>query len=55
MHGISHVVGDVSVGKLADLCLWTPANFGARPEVVIKGGFVAWAQMGDANAVRIPL
>lgn len=50
VHGISHIVGDVAVNKLADLCIWTPANFGARPEVVIKGGYVAWAQMGDANA-----
>ncbi|GAA5854760.1 hypothetical protein JCM3766R1_003052, partial [Sporobolomyces carnicolor] len=42
-HGISHFVGDVKPGKLADLVLWTPANFGVRPEMVIKGGFVAWA------------
>ncbi|KAG0142200.1 hypothetical protein CROQUDRAFT_50604 [Cronartium quercuum f. sp. fusiforme G11] len=50
VHGISHVVGDVAAGKLADLCIWTPANFGARPDMVIKGGFVAWSQMGDPNA-----
>ncbi|CAH7682677.1 hypothetical protein BY996DRAFT_4575070 [Phakopsora pachyrhizi] len=50
VHGISHEVGDISVGKLADLCLWTPARFGAKPDQVIKGGFVAWSQMGDANA-----
>ncbi|GAA5990378.1 hypothetical protein JCM11641_002343 [Rhodosporidiobolus odoratus] len=49
-HGISHVVGDIAPGKLADLVLWTPANFGVRPEMVIKGGVVAWANMGDANA-----
>ncbi|GAA5908546.1 uncharacterized protein JCM6883_005581 [Sporobolomyces salmoneus] len=49
-HGISHVVGDVAPGKLADLVLWTPANFGIRPEMIIKGGVVAWANMGDANA-----
>jgi urease subunit alpha len=49
-HGISHEVGSVEVGKLADLVLWKPAFFGAKPEMVIKGGFIAWAQMGDANA-----
>jgi urease subunit alpha len=49
-HGIAHDVGSVEVGKLADLVLWKPAFFGARPELVIKGGFIAWAQMGDANA-----
>lgn len=38
------------VGKLADLVLWQPGLFGAKPEIVIKGGFIAWAQMGDANA-----
>src|SRR5205814_2013690 len=40
----------IEVGKLADLVLWRPAFFGSRPELVLKGGFVAWAQMGDANA-----
>ncbi len=49
-HGLSHDVGSVEVGKLADLVLWKPAFFGSRPELVLKGGFVAWAQMGDANA-----
>ena len=49
-HGMSHDVGSVEVGKLADLVLWKPAFFGIRPELVLKGGFVAWAQMGDANA-----
>ena len=49
-HGISRDVGSIEVGKLADLVLWRPAFFGARPELVIKGGFIAWAQMGDANA-----
>jgi urease subunit alpha len=38
------------VGKLADLCLWRPAFFGVKPEIVIKGGAIAYAQMGDANA-----
>jgi urease len=50
VHGMSHVVGDVAVGKLADLVLWQPANFGVRPDKVIKAGMIAWAQMGDANA-----
>jgi len=49
-HGISHEVGSVEAGKLADLVLWRPAFFGARPELVIKGGLIAWSQMGDANA-----
>ncbi|MFP2902405.1 urease subunit alpha [Corallococcus sp. 4LFB] len=49
-HGLSHEVGSVEVGKLADLVLWRPAFFGARPELVLKGGFIAWGQMGDANA-----
>ncbi|KAA1113033.1 hypothetical protein PGT21_019104 [Puccinia graminis f. sp. tritici] len=50
VHGISQEVGDISVGKLADLCIWRPENFGVRPEQIIKGGFVVWSQMGDANA-----
>jgi urease subunit alpha len=49
-HGFAHEVGSVEVGKLADLVLWRPAFFGARPEMVLKGGFIAWAQMGDPNA-----
>ncbi len=49
-HGIADHVGSVEVGKLADLCLWKPAFFGVKPEIVIKGGAIAWAQMGDANA-----
>ena len=49
-HGISGYVGSVEAGKLADLCLWKPAFFGVKPEIVIKGGMIAWAQMGDANA-----
>ena len=49
-HGIAHEVGSVEVGKLADLVLWKPAFFGVKPELVLKGGFIAWSQMGDANA-----
>ncbi len=49
-HGIAEYVGSVEEGKLADLCLWRPAFFGVKPEMVIKGGAIAWAQMGDANA-----
>jgi urease subunit alpha len=49
-HGIAQDVGSVEVGKLADLCLWRPAFFGVKPEIVLKGGMIAWAQMGDANA-----
>lgn len=49
-HGISHLVGSVSIGKVADLVLWTPAFFGARPEMILKSGVIVRAQMGDANA-----
>ena len=49
-HGIADYVGSVEVGKLADLCLWKPAFFGVKPEIVIKGGAIAYSQMGDANA-----
>lgn len=49
-HGMSGTLGSVEVGKLADLCMWDPAFFGAKPEMVIKGGTIAYAQMGDANA-----
>ncbi|MCK7626346.1 urease subunit alpha [Streptomyces sp. RS10V-4] len=48
--GIDHVVGSVESGKLADLVLWDPAFFGVKPQLVIKGGQIAYAQMGDANA-----
>jgi urease subunit alpha len=49
-HGIDGEVGSVEPGKLADLVLWDPKFFGVRPHLVIKGGMIAWAQMGDANA-----
>src|SRR6266446_6096267 len=49
-HGMAQEVGSVEVGKLADLVLWRPALFGARPELVVKGGFIAWSQMGDPGA-----
>ncbi|GAA0574957.1 urease subunit alpha [Paractinoplanes ferrugineus] len=49
-HGIDAHVGSVEVGKLADVVLWDPAFFGVRPALVIKGGMIAYAQMGDANA-----
>ena len=49
-HGIAEYVGSIEPGKLADLCLWRPAMFGVKPELVLKGGLIAWAQMGDANA-----
>jgi len=49
-HGIEGEVGSVEAGKLADLVLWDPVFFGVRPHLVIKGGMIAWAQMGDANA-----
>jgi len=49
-HGISEYAGSVEVGKLADLVLWEPTFFGVKPELVLKGGFIAHAQMGDPNA-----
>jgi urease subunit alpha len=49
-HGIDGTVGSVQAGKLADLVLWDPAFFGVRPRLVLKGGAVAWAPIGDANA-----
>lgn len=48
--GMSHCIGSVEIGKLADLVLWEPQFFGAKPKMVIKGGFVNWADMGDPNA-----
>src|ERR1700687_3884948 len=49
-HGIAHEVGSIEAGKLADLVIWKPAFFGVKPELVLKGGFIAWSVMGDANA-----
>src|SRR5437660_2104836 len=49
-HGIARQVGSIEPGKWADLVLWKPAFFGVKPEMVLKGGFIAYAQMGDANA-----
>lgn len=48
--GISHILGSVEVGKMADLVLWDPRFFGAKPKLVIKGGLINWAAMGDPNA-----
>ncbi|ONM28034.1 Urease [Zea mays] len=50
VNGFSDFVGSVEVGKLADLVLWKPSFFGAKPELVVKGGAIAWANMGDPNA-----
>ncbi|HVU35262.1 MAG TPA: urease subunit alpha [Opitutaceae bacterium] len=49
-HGMSHVIGSLEVGKLADLVIFKPALFGVKPEMILKGGFIAWANMGDPNA-----
>jgi urease subunit alpha len=49
-HGIAHEVGSLEVGKLADIVLWKPAFFGVKPSLIIKGGLIAAATMGDANA-----
>jgi urease len=53
--GTSEELGDISVGKLADLVLWTPANFGVRPEMVIKGGIIAWANVSMGLSVKSAL
>jgi urease subunit alpha len=49
-HGVAHEIGSIEPGKLADLVLWSPAFFGVKPEMIVKGGFIAWSVMGDANA-----
>jgi urease subunit alpha len=49
-HGIAQHVGSIEPGKMADLVLWKPDFFGVKPEMIIKGGFIAWSVMGDANA-----
>lgn len=49
-HGMSKEIGSLMVGKLADICLWKPAMFGVKPELVLKGGMIALANMGDPNA-----
>jgi urease subunit alpha len=49
-HGIAKVLGSVEVGKIADLVLWEPAFFGAKPKIIIKNGQISWALMGDPNA-----
>ena len=49
-HGLSRHVGSIEPGKMADLVLWRPAFFGVKPELIVKGGLIAWSVMGDANA-----
>lgn len=49
-HGIANHVGSIEEGKIADICLWKPAFFGVKPQTVVKGGMIAYAQMGDPNA-----
>jgi urease subunit alpha len=49
-HGIANHVGSIEEGKIADICLWKPAFFGVKPQIVVKGGLIAYAQMGDPNA-----
>lgn len=49
-HGVADYTGSLEVGKFADLVLWTPAFFGIKPDLIIKGGMIAAAEMGDANA-----
>jgi urease alpha subunit len=52
-HGISNAVGQVAVGTLADLVLWKPENFGAKPEMVLKSGVIVWSQV--SCSARMPL
>lgn len=49
-HGVSHLIGHIAPGTLADFVLWKPENFGSKPELVLKSGVIVWGQMGDANA-----
>jgi urease subunit alpha len=49
-HGISHMVGSIETGKIADLVIWKPAFFGVKPSMILKSGMIAAAQMGDPNA-----
>ena len=49
-HGMSHIIGSIETGKFADLVLWRPDHFGVKPEMMLKGGQIVCAQMGDANA-----
>jgi urease subunit alpha len=49
-HGMGHLIGSVEPGKYADLVLWNPAFFGVKPDLIIKGGFISYAAMGDPNA-----
>src|SRR6266849_6371392 len=49
-HGVAHQVGSIEPGKLADIVIWKPAFFGVKPEMIVKGGFIAWSVMGDSNA-----
>ena len=49
-HGLAHEVGSIEPGKLADLVIWHPAFFGVKPDLVVKGGLIGWAAMGDPNA-----
>ena len=49
-HGMAAEIGSIEPGKLADLVLWKPAFFGVKPELIVKGGFIAWSAMGDPNA-----
>ncbi|GAC1406759.1 MAG: urease subunit alpha [Ktedonobacteraceae bacterium] len=49
-HGLAQHIGSIEPGKLADVILWRPAFFGTKPEMIVKGGFIAWSAMGDANA-----
>ncbi len=49
-HGVAHDVGSIEAGKLADLVVWEPKFFGVKPDLILKGGFIAWAAMGDPNA-----
>ena len=51
-HGMSHVIGSIEVGKIADLVFWDFANFGAKPNMILKSGFIAWAQMVISPATR---
>lgn len=52
-HGISHLVGSIEVGKVADLVAFRPSFFGSKPELILKGGIIVWGQMGKSYIIKI--
>jgi len=53
VHGMSHLIGSIAVGQMADLAFWDFDSFGARPNMIVKGGVIAWAQVGHSSDLRV--